>query len=136
MGDQHVARTLLTAPGDCDDGEAGGMNGSGTGNRSTRRKPALTPLCPPEIQIARPRREPRPPLWEASNYPLQLWHGPNFSVTQGYPNILWKPKVRRRVHKSPPLVPTISQMNSVLIEPPYFSKVHSNTMLPLAYRSS
>jgi hypothetical protein len=26
-GDQIVARPLLTAPGDCDDGEVGGMNG-------------------------------------------------------------------------------------------------------------
>jgi hypothetical protein len=49
-GDQLVARTLLTAPGDCDDdddGEDGGMNGFGRRNRSTRRKPAPTPLCPP-----------------------------------------------------------------------------------------
>jgi hypothetical protein len=30
MGDQLVARPLLTAPGDCDDdGEVGGMNGYG-----------------------------------------------------------------------------------------------------------
>jgi hypothetical protein len=35
------------APGDCEDGEFGGM--SGRGNRSTRRKPARTPLCPPQI---------------------------------------------------------------------------------------
>jgi hypothetical protein len=27
MGDQLVARSLLTAPDDCDDGEVGGMNG-------------------------------------------------------------------------------------------------------------
>jgi hypothetical protein len=26
-GDQFVTRSLLTAPGDCDDGEVGGMNG-------------------------------------------------------------------------------------------------------------
>jgi hypothetical protein len=46
-GDQLVTRTLLTAPGDCDnDGEVGGINGFGRGNRSTRRKPASTPLCP------------------------------------------------------------------------------------------
>jgi hypothetical protein len=29
MGDKLVARLLLTAPGDCDDGEVGGMNGFG-----------------------------------------------------------------------------------------------------------
>jgi hypothetical protein len=46
-GDQLVARTLLTAPGDCDDGEVGGMNGFGRENRSTWRKPAPTPVCSP-----------------------------------------------------------------------------------------
>jgi hypothetical protein len=54
--DQLVASTLLTAPGDCDDG---GMNGFGRENRSIRRKPAPTPLCPPQIPLARPRRETR-----------------------------------------------------------------------------
>jgi hypothetical protein len=65
-GDQLVARLLLTAPVDCD-GEAGGMNGYREGNRSSRRKPAPTPLCPPQIQLARPGREPGLPRWEASN---------------------------------------------------------------------
>jgi hypothetical protein len=48
-GDQLVARPLLTAPGDCDDDEVGGMNGFGRGNRSPRRNPTPTPLCPPQI---------------------------------------------------------------------------------------
>jgi hypothetical protein len=34
--------------GDCDLGEIGGMK-IGRGNRSTRRKPAPVPLCPPQI---------------------------------------------------------------------------------------
>jgi hypothetical protein len=67
MGDQLVARHLLTAPGDCDDGEVGGMNGFGRGNRSTRRNPAPTPLCPPQIPLARPGREPGSPRWKASD---------------------------------------------------------------------
>jgi hypothetical protein len=66
--DQLVARPPLTAPGDCDDdGEVGGMNGFGKGNRSTRRKPAPTPLCPAQIPLARTGREPGPSRWEASN---------------------------------------------------------------------
>jgi hypothetical protein len=40
---------IVPAPGDCEDAEFGGMNGSG--NRSTRRKPAPTPLCPPQIPL-------------------------------------------------------------------------------------
>jgi hypothetical protein len=62
MGDQLVARPLLTAPGDCDDGEVGGMNGFGRGNQSTHRKPDPAPLCP-QIPLARPG----PPWWEASD---------------------------------------------------------------------
>jgi hypothetical protein len=59
-GDQLVARTLLTAPGDRDDddGEVGGMNDFGRRNRSTRRKLAPTPLCPTQIPLARPERDP------------------------------------------------------------------------------
>jgi hypothetical protein len=37
---------IVPAPGDYDDGEFGGMK-IGRGNRSTRRKPAPAPLCPP-----------------------------------------------------------------------------------------
>jgi hypothetical protein len=57
----------VSAPGDCEDGEVGGMNGFGRGNQSTLRKPAPMPLCPPQIPLARPGREPGPPQWEASD---------------------------------------------------------------------
>jgi hypothetical protein len=67
MGDQLVARPVLTAPGDCDGGEGGAMNGFGRGNRCTRRKPSSTPLCPPQIPLARPGREPGPQRWEAND---------------------------------------------------------------------
>jgi hypothetical protein len=66
-GDHLVAKPLLTAPADCDDGEVGGMNGFGRGNRSTRRKPAPTPLCPPQIPLVRPERELRLPGWKVSD---------------------------------------------------------------------
>jgi hypothetical protein len=63
-GDQLVARPLLPAPGDCGDGELGGMNGFGRGNGSTRSKPAPTSLCSQEIPLARPGHEPGPPRWK------------------------------------------------------------------------
>jgi hypothetical protein len=37
-----------------DDGEFGGMK-IGRGNRSTRRKPAPAPLCPPQIPLDQTR---------------------------------------------------------------------------------
>jgi hypothetical protein len=56
--DQLVARPLLTAPVDCDDDEVGGMNDFGRGNRSTLRKPAPTPLCPPQSHLTEPGANP------------------------------------------------------------------------------
>jgi hypothetical protein len=43
-------RPIVPAPGDYDNGEIGGM--IGRGNRSTRRKPAPVPLCPPQTSHA------------------------------------------------------------------------------------
>jgi hypothetical protein len=37
-----------------------------------------------------------------------------------------EPKVHYRAHKSPPLVPTVSQMCRVYTFPPYFHKIHSS----------
>jgi hypothetical protein len=47
LGTAVTNRPIVPAPGDYDDGEIGGMIGKG--NRSTRRKPAPVPLCPPQI---------------------------------------------------------------------------------------
>jgi hypothetical protein len=41
---------IVSAPGDYDNGEIGGM--IGRGNRSTRRKPAPVPLCLPQTAHA------------------------------------------------------------------------------------
>jgi hypothetical protein len=59
-----TSSTIVPAPVDYDDGEIGGM--IGRGNRSTRRKPAPLPLCPPQPHML-PGREPGLPRWEASD---------------------------------------------------------------------
>jgi hypothetical protein len=41
---------IVPAPGDYDDGEIGGL--IGRGSRSTQRKPAPVPLCPPQTPYA------------------------------------------------------------------------------------
>jgi hypothetical protein len=45
-----INKPIVPAPGDHDDGEIGGMTDKG--NRSTRRKPAPVPLCPPQTPYA------------------------------------------------------------------------------------
>jgi hypothetical protein len=45
---------IVPATGDYDDGEFGGIK-IGKGNRSTRRKPAPAPLCPPQIPLDQTR---------------------------------------------------------------------------------
>jgi hypothetical protein len=66
LGTMATNRLIVPAPGDYDDGEIDGMM-IGMGNRSTRRKPAPVPLCPPQTPHALPGCEPGPRRWEASD---------------------------------------------------------------------
>jgi hypothetical protein len=50
LGTAATNRHIVPAPGDYDDGEIIGM--IGRGNRSTLRKPAPVPLCPPQTPQA------------------------------------------------------------------------------------
>jgi hypothetical protein len=50
LGTAATNRPIVPAPADDDYGEIGGM--IGRGNRSTRRKPAPVPLCPPQTPHA------------------------------------------------------------------------------------
>jgi hypothetical protein len=63
------------------------------------------------------------------------WEANSHSVGQGIPSLLWNSKVNYRVHKSPLLVPVLSQMNPVHNLPPCFPKTHYN-ILPSTSRSS
>jgi hypothetical protein len=51
LGTAAINRPTVPTPCDYDDGEIGGMM-IGRGNRSTRRKPAPMPLCPPQTPHA------------------------------------------------------------------------------------
>jgi hypothetical protein len=57
LGTKATNRHIVPAPGDCDDGEIGGMM-IGRGNRSTRRKPDPVPLYPPQTPYACPDANP------------------------------------------------------------------------------
>jgi hypothetical protein len=53
LGTSATYWPIVPAPGDCEVGEFGEINGKG--NRSTRRKPTGTPLCPPQIPLDQTR---------------------------------------------------------------------------------
>jgi hypothetical protein len=51
LGTSATVWSVVPAPDDIDDDECGTVGGMkiGRGNRSTQRKPAPVPLCPPQI---------------------------------------------------------------------------------------
>jgi hypothetical protein len=51
LGTAAIYCPIVPAPGDCEDGELFGAMKIGRGNRSTRRKSAPAPLCPPQIPL-------------------------------------------------------------------------------------
>lgn len=54
----------------------------------------------------------------------------------GKDKIIWSPKVHYRVHMSPPLACTLSQMTQVHNNPSYLSKIYFNIILPSNSMSS
>ena len=53
-----------------------------------------------------------------------------FSASQEIPYILWTPKVHYRIHKYPPTVPILSQLDPIHTSKSQFLKIQFNIILP------
>jgi hypothetical protein len=64
------------------------------------------------------------------------WEANRFSASQEVPYILWNRNIRYRIHKCPPRVPILSQLDTVRAPISHFLEIRLNIILPSTPRSS
>jgi hypothetical protein len=86
LGTWAIYWPIVPAPGDCEDGEFGGMT-IGRESRSTRRKPAPAPLCPRQIPLDQTRGRTRAAVVGSQRLTVWVMAQPSKEVKyHGYEN--------------------------------------------------
>jgi hypothetical protein len=67
---------------------------------------------------------------------IRSWEAASCATAQEFPKISWNPMVRYRVHKSPPLLPILSQIDQIHTTTFYLPKIRFNIINPLKSWSS